>query len=283
MTNHYTISEVATLFNISKQTVRYYDKIGLVKPAVHQEGSNYRLYSQNELNQFALIRELKASGLSLSEIKAYCDEKDITKLECLLKKNKKNLEEQIFILNRQKNNTDFYIKALSQAKRVYQKNKYEIKTVKKRCVYFLNISFVTDDLREYIELLHRSYSAAYSGKLPREHGHVVLFIEPEHLNKREFKTYTGIGLLFDKIYQDKKSKIIEEGLYATTIHIGDYKKIHQTYKKLCQYIYNEGYVITGSSTEISVTNITFTTNPNEFITEIQIPVRKNIQNENQGR
>ena len=38
-----SIGEVARLFNISKDTLRYYDKIGILKPEVNKE-NGYRFY-----------------------------------------------------------------------------------------------------------------------------------------------------------------------------------------------------------------------------------------------
>ncbi len=43
-TGMYAISEMASLFNVSRQTLIYYDKIGLFKPAVVNE-KGYRFYS----------------------------------------------------------------------------------------------------------------------------------------------------------------------------------------------------------------------------------------------
>lgn len=45
MKDRYTISEMARFFNVSSQTLRYYDKIGLYRPAVVNRENGYRYYS----------------------------------------------------------------------------------------------------------------------------------------------------------------------------------------------------------------------------------------------
>ncbi len=51
-----SIGEVARLFNISKDTLRYYDKIGILKPEVNKE-NGYRFYDIRHLEQLGLILE----------------------------------------------------------------------------------------------------------------------------------------------------------------------------------------------------------------------------------
>ena len=66
----YTISELASLFNISGQTLRYYDKIGLIKPDVVNPKTGYRYYSERQLDDIYLVKSLKSMGMTLEEIKA---------------------------------------------------------------------------------------------------------------------------------------------------------------------------------------------------------------------
>lgn len=95
-----TIKEVSTLTGISIRTLRYYDAIGLLKPAGHTEGG-YRLYDDAalaKLQQILLFRELR---FPLKEIRRIMDSPDYdreTALEqqiALLTLEKERLEELI--------------------------------------------------------------------------------------------------------------------------------------------------------------------------------------------
>ncbi|MGE7826887.1 MerR family transcriptional regulator [Paenibacillus sp. NPDC093718] len=46
----YSIQEVSQLLGISKDTLRYYDRIGIVSPS--RENNRYRRYSKNDLIVF---------------------------------------------------------------------------------------------------------------------------------------------------------------------------------------------------------------------------------------
>ncbi|MDQ0231064.1 MerR family transcriptional regulator [Metabacillus malikii] len=65
----YTIGEVAELANTSIQTLRYYDKIGLFKPAYTDPNTNYRYYRDSQLYHLDVIKSLKYIGTSLEDIK----------------------------------------------------------------------------------------------------------------------------------------------------------------------------------------------------------------------
>lgn len=61
------INEVKKLSNVSVRTLRYYDKINLLKPAAKTEGG-HRLYSNTELKKLQQIQFLKTVGFQLKEI-----------------------------------------------------------------------------------------------------------------------------------------------------------------------------------------------------------------------
>lgn len=63
-----TVKEVADRVGLPSRTVRYYDRIGLVS-ADERSTAGYRLYSPEEEGKLRFIRQAKALGLSLEEIR----------------------------------------------------------------------------------------------------------------------------------------------------------------------------------------------------------------------
>lgn len=73
------ISNFSKKSGVSVQTLRYYDKMALLKPKVIGL-NNYRYYSKEQLERLMVIKKLKKMGFKLQEIKAminYCDEKTL--------------------------------------------------------------------------------------------------------------------------------------------------------------------------------------------------------------
>lgn len=63
----YTVGEVSGTLRITKDTLRYYDKIGLLQPRRAENG--YRCYTDADLIDLKYIEVMKYAGLTLSDIK----------------------------------------------------------------------------------------------------------------------------------------------------------------------------------------------------------------------
>lgn len=65
----YRIGEFADLSGVSTKTLRFYDEIGLLRPASVDSRTRYRHYSPRQLEELAAIRALKDLGVSLADIR----------------------------------------------------------------------------------------------------------------------------------------------------------------------------------------------------------------------
>ncbi len=71
-----TIQEFARLCGCSAQTLRYYDRIDLLKPARVDPWSAYRYYDSGQAIDFVKIKNLQAADFSIREIKALLSQPD---------------------------------------------------------------------------------------------------------------------------------------------------------------------------------------------------------------
>lgn len=61
------IGQASKASGISTKMIRYYDEIGLVRPASRTE-SNYREFDEREVNELRFIRRARSLGFSMPEI-----------------------------------------------------------------------------------------------------------------------------------------------------------------------------------------------------------------------
>lgn len=78
----YTVNKLAQLSGVSKRTLRYYDEIGLLKPA-RVTTSGYRIYAQVQIDILQQILFYRELGVSLDEIKKIITSPDFDKKEAL--------------------------------------------------------------------------------------------------------------------------------------------------------------------------------------------------------
>ena len=68
----YSTKQLADLAGVTIRTLRYYDKIGLLKPT-RNPNNDYRQYTQAEVNRLQVIRFLQLFEMPLSQIKQLLD------------------------------------------------------------------------------------------------------------------------------------------------------------------------------------------------------------------
>jgi DNA-binding transcriptional MerR regulator len=77
----YSISAIARACGLSRSTLLYYDRLGLLPPS-GRTGSEYRYYTERDLKRLERIKYFREAGLTLKEVKAvlYSGGKPGTKL-----------------------------------------------------------------------------------------------------------------------------------------------------------------------------------------------------------
>ncbi len=68
MTGEFTIGQLSSSAGVSRDAIRYYERMKLLPPAVCSQ-SGYRLYSEVDLERLRFIKQAQSLGLALSEIK----------------------------------------------------------------------------------------------------------------------------------------------------------------------------------------------------------------------
>lgn len=90
----FSIGQVSKLFEISKDTLRHYDKIGILKPEV-DKNNGYRYYYEGDLEKLGLILETKYLGIPLAEIKETIESEDLKEYKNLVEKQEQSIIKQI--------------------------------------------------------------------------------------------------------------------------------------------------------------------------------------------
>jgi DNA-binding transcriptional MerR regulator len=68
----YTAGQLAKVANVNIQTVRFYDRQGILKPASRTE-AGYRIYDNEGVKRLNFIIQAKELGFSLKEIKEFLE------------------------------------------------------------------------------------------------------------------------------------------------------------------------------------------------------------------
>lgn len=98
MKKYFSIGEAAKSVHTTSETLRHYDRIGLVKPSKKDEWTNYRYYTEQDIVRLNTVRALQLMELSLQEIKKVLEYNDLEKIVDFLAQAEKKADEKIAAL-----------------------------------------------------------------------------------------------------------------------------------------------------------------------------------------
>ncbi len=151
----YSIGEAASLAGMTVETLRHYDRIGLLKPAKVDKQSGYRYYTDEELVYLEVIGFYRKNHMSLKEIKNIF-EQDFMHIVAFLKKTEKKIDEEICRLNQTKEQISNVRKQLKDSV-ISVSTDFEVKYYQQRAI------ILADNLYEAnIENFSRLYDELYT-------------------------------------------------------------------------------------------------------------------------
>ena len=98
MKKFFSVGEAAKAVHTTSETLRHYDRIGLVKPSKKDEWTNYRYYTEQDIVRLNTVRALQAMDLPLQEIKKVLEYDDLEKIIDFLVQAEKKADEKIAAL-----------------------------------------------------------------------------------------------------------------------------------------------------------------------------------------
>lgn len=265
---YFNSGEFAKLCGVNKQTLIYYDKIGIFSPEI-TDTNGYRYYSYKQYDIFNIILALKEMNTSLKQIKTYLDNRTPDTLIELFKARKLELNREIQKLNKVSQLIEVKINITKQANKINYKN---VRLEEKEEEYLiLSNPIKQHDYKIYFKTLVEYINYCYDNNL--DDGYPVSsIINRENILKQNYSHlsyyYTKINNKIDLKYCFVKPK----GIYAVIYHYGDYDSTYKTYNILLKYLKENNLNIISDSYENTIIDSLSVKNPNNYITELSLQV-----------
>lgn len=246
MKEKYKINEIAKIFNISRQTLIYYDKINLFKPESIDINNSYRYYNEEQFFQLEFIILLKEAGFTLSEIKEYIQTETLEDSLIYLTEKSEQITNKIKLLNKTQGAIKRKIDEINGINSGIETP--EIVTLEETRVYILPL---TSPLN-YIEYNNKFMKLE---EIKKQYGiqgdEFIEFLDLDKEKYYEFESLTKLGFIIParskRIPSEEK---VNGGLYAYLMHKDSWNNIKNTYEILIGFIKENNYKIIGSPIEI---------------------------------
>ena len=266
MDNLFSIGELSNYQNISKQTLIFYDKLGLFKPAFVDPNNGYRYYSANQLDELDTILILKKCGLSLQRIQEllshYTTESSL-----------KVLKGQLGVIDRQMEELRLIRSRLAQ--RCAQLETAELHKEKEGPhLERLPVQWILSrpveppyTLREVSIATKQCFAQAFQEKLPIFFQSGVC-VPLERIRDGRCTEASLAFLPTEKTDRAQNIQCLPEGLCAVNYHRGDYLSIGSSYERLLAFCREQKLNITSDSYEFCINDYITTGDENEYLTKI---------------
>ena len=267
MKDYYKIGEISKIYGIGRDSLMYYEDIGILKPFRDKNG--YRMYKLSDIWRLNLIKELRSLNFPMKKIKEYLDDRNIESTKEILNKEIILIDEKIEELLSYKQNIMKRLDTINDELRNLKLYEIDLVYINKRKDLELNANITKDEEFDFlIQKLQKDYENRFTILGNNNIGSSFCLDKIKQGIYNEFKSVFCFLEDEEEIY----NIIFNEGYYLTLTYKGEYKNNKHHINKMFKYIEEKGYKIISDPIEIYKIDIHETEDINEFITEIQIPV-----------
>lgn len=284
MENMYPIGVASKMVGISVESIRYYQKEGLVTPNYIDSKTNYRYFDEKNLEELFNIVFLRDSGFSIAEIKGFSNIDNKEKLSIINAKIK-YLEEEIYkekMLVKRLKKKEAGMKLLHSNEYVYEV------IIKKFSSRYGNFSLETENstILQHNEIISKLESSlSYVDKLDFSPARItyrkgdnyylkglMCVLSNNRLYSKEFMDKNIENMAYsEKIDNEIRRKILPAGKYLTLIVKGVESK-NNAYIELINYALKNNIELDDTAIELLILNCDFLINKDNTLREIQIRI-----------
>ena len=260
MQEFFKIGEISRLYGIGVDSLRYYEKIGLLTPQRSESG--YRHYSIQDLWKLNVIRDLRELDFSMEQIGRYLKHHSVESTLALLREEQQAIGEKIGALQALQRNVEKRMDCIRQAvsmpldtiglssyetRRCYcipegYSEEHEMDVLMRR---LLNMD------KEHLYLIgSNQIGTAISLKAARDQGKLL---------------YEGVFVI-----DENGSETLPAGRYLTVAYRGEYGKSRQKIQELLSYAREHEITLTGDFLELLFVDIHISADEKEYITQLQV-------------
>ncbi len=269
------IGEFSRLCQLPVKTLRYYDEIGLLKPAKVDQETGYRSYSVEQLPRLHRILALKDLGLSLVQISQLLDGAlSVEEIRGMLRLKRAELQESVREEQERLARVEWRLKQMKKEGKMITRDVVIKKASSQR------VAAVRGVIPSYSEQgqLWDELCAYLAEHKVKSVGPCFTLYYDEEYKERDVDAEVCEPVPVDvKLPSQGRVKVYELPTVETmacTVNHGSHEALGQVYIDLLAWIGTNGYRISGPNRDVYLRGPGSGGDPSTYVTEVQIPVEK---------
>jgi DNA-binding transcriptional MerR regulator len=276
----FRIGEFSQIAQVPGSLLRYYDEIGLFKPAHIDQWTGYRYYSARQLPRLHRILALKELGLTLEQIARLVDEEvSAAEIRGMLTLKKAQVEQAL---------NEEITRLRSLEARLQQidaplASTFDIVLKSVPSQGYLALREVLPDADAALSIMRELVQTLPDCTKPEQLGYFTTVVHSESLESDRLDI--ELGAIFTgpdhKTVQLENQRLLqvrqlpEIATMATVVRVGGFEQNCKSYGAIGLWVENNGYRISGPGREVLI-QPPRSEHLDEMITEIQFPVERNL-------
>jgi effector-binding domain-containing protein len=269
----FKIGEFSRLSQVPVKTLRYYDEIGLLRPA-HVDGfTGYRRYSADQMPRLNRILALKDLDLSLAQIGELLDgDLPAEQIRGMLRM------KQAEVKGRVKEDLARLDRVERRLRQIEQEGAMPTQEVVVKKTAAMKVAAVREVIPTYGEIsqLHSLLFTHVGRHRARPAGPALSIYYDEGYRERDVDVEAAVPVSKDlpdgNRVQVRELPAVEQ--MACTVHKGSYDSMGEAYNQVMAWIEANGYRVCDPNREVYIKGPGLLTKPSQYVTELQIPVEK---------
>lgn len=260
----YTVGQFARICNVSAKTLRHYDEIGLFSPAMVGPDNQYRYYSREQIPQMRRILFFRDLGLGLEVIRELVRSgavADLNRVEVILKERAEDVRREIALQHQLLSRIENAVAAMRREGEVSVVTEQTITVKEVPSIEAVGVR-KTIAIRDVESLFREAGRKLRSRPVgPPMTLYYDAEFDPENVD---------MEVLFPVVARGERT--LPAAKVAAVTHVGPYETISRTYAEIFAWVNQQVHNLAGPPRELYLVGPESCKSPEEFVTEIQIPI-----------
>jgi len=263
----FRIGEISKLFNIGVDSIRYYEKVGLLHP-VRNEENNYRLYTLDDIRTMNTVRELLAIGFSTDEILEFEKDRNLKHVTAMLDEESSVIDEKIRQLSNIKGNIKSRLRSIHEAVSLDTSGAiHELDLPERRCLLISEGSMPDNEINYRLA----EFRSDSSSRVTTIGACDCYVLDTEKMG--DCGDFATKAIFFYSRYLNLDTNFsLDKGKYLSLAYKGSFTQTPEYYPEMLAYCEEHGLKKAGDLVEFCHIDRYETSDVSEYVTELQMKV-----------
>lgn len=274
----FTIGEAAKLCGVSRKTLRFYEKLGLLIPDEINEENGYRYYNEDSLQLIPVIKYYKQMGFKLQEMEGIEGDEEYYYYENSFRSKLDELECEKQEIEKKYTSVSDWLDLIKEADRALAGNldNVNVKYIEATTYYSLEQDYNYDCKKTVINIPWVRHLEANNAEIT---GPVVLYFSD---SKKRLQGKSCKVTIMQKPVGNDDNDIVKfsfgDQLFLSTYHLGNPERIQESYTKIKLWAEKHHFICKKDAFERYVVDYWTTKDETKIVTEVLIPIEKRMCN-----